>query len=633
MKTIPRQLYLLSALACFGTLTLAALAQNTSAPVGAQENRAAAASPAASAATSTSTATQTAQPAPAGTSGSTVPTAPAEASSTGTTASSASTSTATGDTSMRRLDTATETPDVEAVSGPDAERTERVVERRTYRRGGAPRVGFFGNVHLGRDESADAVVAIAGNTVVDGEVSDAVVSVFGNSRVTGRVGDAVVAVFGNAYVDSEVKEVVAVLGNIELGPNAVVRGDVVTVGGMLKRDPKAVVEGEIPTIQFAFAGFEQPLWIQAYVSECIIKARPLAFAPGLGWAWVIAFGFLFFYMMLALLFRGGIEKTVTTLETRPGGSILAALLTLLLTPVLMVLLIITLVGIPVVPFLGIGLMLATLFGKATMLAWLGRRITRLFGPGPLSHPAFAVLIGGLLIMGLYVIPVVGFITYKLLGFLGLGVVVYTLIRASRRERPKAPQAPLHGNAPVRVVVPEGVPVTVAATAPGSAYESSAAAGASGFAGTATMPAAAAPLPPTMLVGLPRAGFWIRTAALFIDLLLVAAILALLSGMFPDSWEVDLVAGIAPVIAAYGAVLWKLKGTTIGGIICGLRVVRVDDRPLDWPTVVVRALACFISALPLGLGFIWAAIDEERQSWHDKIAGTTVVHARGNNSLV
>jgi len=32
----------------------------------------------------------------------------------------------------------------------------------------------------------------------------------------------------------------------------------------------------------------------------------------------------------------------------------------------------------------------------------------------------------------------------------------------------------------------------------------------------------------------------------------------------------------------------------------------------------------LSALPIGLGFIWIAIDENRQAWHDKIAGTVVV---------
>jgi uncharacterized RDD family membrane protein YckC len=71
-------------------------------------------------------------------------------------------------------------------------------------------------------------------------------------------------------------------------------------------------------------------------------------------------------------------------------------------------------------------------------------------------------------------------------------------------------------------------------------------------------------------------------------------------------------------------MWKIRGATLGGIICHLQVVRADGRELDWTTAIVRALGCFLSLVFLGLGFIWIAIDRDRQGWHDKIAGTLVV---------
>ena len=61
----------------------------------------------------------------------------------------------------------------------------------------------------------------------------------------------------------------------------------------------------------------------------------------------------------------------------------------------------------------------------------------------------------------------------------------------------------------------------------------------------------------------------------------------------------------------GARATILKGTTIGGIICGLKVVRIDDRPLDWPTCIVRALGCFLSMAVMGLGFFWVVLDPDR----------------------
>ena len=87
------------------------------------------------------------------------------------------------------------------------------------------------------------------------------------------------------------------------------------------------------------------------------------------------------------------------------------------------------------------------------------------------------------------------------------------------------------------------------------------------------------------------------------------------------------------LAGYGALMWKLKGTTIGGIVCNLRVVRTDSRDIEWETAIVRALSCFLSLIPAGLGFIWMVFDNNRQTWHDKIAGTVVVRVQKNTPLV
>jgi len=81
------------------------------------------------------------------------------------------------------------------------------------------------------------------------------------------------------------------------------------------------------------------------------------------------------------------------------------------------------------------------------------------------------------------------------------------------------------------------------------------------------------------------------------------------------------------------VMWKVKATTIGGIVFDLRVARLDSRPLDWPTVCVRALGCVLSLCALGLGFIWIAVDSGRQAWHDKLAGTIVVRVPKGTPLV
>jgi uncharacterized RDD family membrane protein YckC len=124
--------------------------------------------------------------------------------------------------------------------------------------------------------------------------------------------------------------------------------------------------------------------------------------------------------------------------------------------------------------------------------------------------------------------------------------------------------------------------------------------------------------------MPRAGFWIRMAALFLDVLLVGFAMSVLHHGF----HFHLL-----MLAAYGAVMWKLRGSTVGGIVFDLKVVRMDGRDVDWETAIVRALGCFLSLAVAGLGFIWIAFDGANQAWHDKIAGTVVVRVPKGVPLV
>ena len=72
----------------------------------------------------------------------------------------------------------------------------------------------------------------------------------------------------------------------------------------------------------------------------------------------------------------------------------------------------------------------------------------------------------------------------------------------------------------------------------------------------------------------------------------------------------------------GFTAWK--GTTLGGIICGLRVVRTNGADLRFIDALVRGLSSIFSIAALGIGCLWMLNDAERQMWHDKIAGTIVV---------
>jgi uncharacterized RDD family membrane protein YckC len=578
-----------------------------------------------------------------------VPASNTDTSSTATSGKPASSSQASSDAPAAATDDFNDDPD----QNDRADRRNRIESRHRHRwnnqdDGNVVSIGH--SSHLKSGQKADSVVSVFGSSTSDGEAAD-VVSVIGNTRVTGPVSDSAVAVLGNNYVDSKVDgDVVAVMGNVELGPNAEVGGDVVAVMGGVERDPGAIVHGSVQRIiDVDVGGVTGFGWLNAWVTHCLLLGRPLAFAPGLGWAWSLALGLLAFYACLALMFRSGVDECVHTLESAPGHTALAALLGILLTPVLLVLLCITVIGIAAVPFVVGALFCMSLFGKAVVLAWLGGRISgrRPRSPG---HPAVAVLIGGAVVLVLYVVPVVGFLVYKLLGFFGFGAVFYTLILRVRARRAGNGAPPFAAASPPGASYPPtsgsstmaGPGWTASAAPPPGATAAAAAPAGQGFAAGPVPPSGAPPdVPPSappvgppagappagapqFTAAMPRAGFWVRMGALLLDVVLVGFAMSLLHP-FGDFHIV--------VLAIYGAVMWKLRGTTVGGIVFDLHVVRMDGRPLDWETAIVRALGCFLSLAVVFLGFIWIAFDDNHQAWHDKIAGTVVVRAKRGTPLI
>jgi uncharacterized RDD family membrane protein YckC len=500
--------------------------------------------------------------------------------------------------------------------------------------------------YLPAGESAQEVVSVMGSTKVDGDVSESAVAVLGNVTVNGSAGESAVAVLGDAYINGKVdQDVVAVLGNVKLGPQAVVNGQVTAVLGSVERSSTTVVQGGTVNVLSGIVGNIDGL--HAWLQHCLLFGRPLAPTLEVSWAWWLALATLAIYILIAAVFQDGLRRCVQTLEAHPGPSILATVIVVLLLPIVLLALVITVVGIAVIPLLWIALICAGIFGRVVAIAWIGARCLRLGSPQPVWRTMLEVLVGGLIVLALYMVPVLGFFLYVLVGVFGFGAVMYTILLATRppavKPVPAGPQGGASGGSPAGVP-PAGAwsadaAVTSGAAAPPPSWTASAAPDAftGGTAENAAASGAAPPPPPPPspppgasaahvldVATLPRAGFWIRMLALLIDLILVGVAL---------SWVHHGGRGMLLLLATYGAIMWKLKGTTVGGIVCDLKVVRIGGGPLDWGTAIVRALGCFLSLVVAGLGFIWIAVDHEHQAWHDKIAGTVVVRVPRGVGLV
>jgi len=103
-----------------------------------------------------------------------------------------------------------------------------------------------------------------------------------------------------------------------------------------------------------------------------------------------------------------------------------------------------------------------------------------------------------------------------------------------------------------------------------------------------------------------AGFWVRTGAWFIDLILLAIV------------------ALGLIIVAYFIGLWAWRGQTLGQMAAHIKVVRQDGKPMDLGTAVLRFIGYVVCVLTLGIGFLLIAFDEQKRGLHDRLAGTYVI---------
>jgi uncharacterized RDD family membrane protein YckC len=148
-----------------------------------------------------------------------------------------------------------------------------------------------------------------------------------------------------------------------------------------------------------------------------------------------------------------------------------------------------------------------------------------------------------------------------------------------------------------------------------------------------------------------AGFWRRLVAFIIDSTMVTIIFAVLcviaglafffgamstnnSALLNDlvkpkgfSSVVFLILGFYVAInIAYFTYFHGTTGRTPGKMLLGLQVYCANGTEVSFGIAFLRAVGYLVSSLLLTipLGFIWAAFDKKKQSWHDKIAGTVVI---------
>jgi uncharacterized RDD family membrane protein YckC len=122
---------------------------------------------------------------------------------------------------------------------------------------------------------------------------------------------------------------------------------------------------------------------------------------------------------------------------------------------------------------------------------------------------------------------------------------------------------------------------------------------------------------------PRAGFWLRCAASFLDgmLLLVPYLVTVVAADPGTAWTLWLFVSIAYFTLLEGGA----DGQTLGKKAAGIRVIDLaTGGPIGYGRAFIRWVGRWVSLLVFGLGYFWMLWDPEKQTWHDKMAGCVVV---------
>jgi hypothetical protein len=258
------------------------------------------------------------------------------------------------------------------------------------------------------------ILFVAGGAieVAAGEQADAVIVLGGDARIAGTV-NSLLIVDGTATLTGATLQTLAIVnGTADLAPGTTILGDVLQFDSDVDRAGGAVIGGEVKDIAGDVAAF-----------GIFMGFAALAIWIGVGIATLIV------GLLVAGLAARQTRAAADLIRREPGTTFLVGLLALIVPPILAVMAIATIIGIPA----GFGLLFVAwpavaFIGYIVAAIWLGEwLLSRRDGTARAERPYAAATLG--LVVG-FVIGFVPLVT-AILSIFGLGAVVLAAWRTLR----------------------------------------------------------------------------------------------------------------------------------------------------------------------------------------------------------
>ena len=124
---------------------------------------------------------------------------------------------------------------------------------------------------------------------------------------------------------------------------------------------------------------------------------------------------------------------------------------------------------------------------------------------------------------------------------------------------------------------------------------------------------------------PRADFWYRLGGFLIDAVILGIVGQIIGFVFERNVVAVILIGLAVGIGYSVYFIGSGSGQTVGMRVLGIRAIdAATGGRIDYGRAFIRYLVGIVAQLPCYLGYFWMLWDPERQTWHDKAAGTFVV---------
>ena len=131
---------------------------------------------------------------------------------------------------------------------------------------------------------------------------------------------------------------------------------------------------------------------------------------------------------------------------------------------------------------------------------------------------------------------------------------------------------------------------------------------------------------TTNLNLSPADFWTRAIAFIVDLIIIRILWAIWLYCFPPETNSGSYGITFLIYLTYFTLTEGILGKTAGMAIFGLKVVSADTKEkINIPYALSRSIGRILCTLTVGIGYLTAFTDKNKQALHDRYSKTIVVY--------